>query len=95
MRDPGSGATTPTELRATLDRAGVTSIVVCGLATDYCVKATALDGVGLGYPTTVLVDAIRAVNLKPGEGDRAVAEMAGAGVVLARGASAADSQTVD
>jgi nicotinamidase/pyrazinamidase len=95
MRDPGSGATKPTELRATLDRAGVTSIVVCGLATDYCVKATALDGVGLGYPTTVLVDAIRAVNLKPGEGDRAVAEMAGAGVVLARGASAADSQTVD
>ena len=95
MRNPSGGQTTPTELGPTLARELATRIVVCGLATDYCVKATALDGVGLGYPTTVLVDAIRAVNLKPGEGDRAVAEMAGAGVVLARGASAADSQTVD
>jgi nicotinamidase/pyrazinamidase len=95
MRDPGSGATTPTELQATLDREGVTSIVVCGLATDYCVKATALDGVRLGYPTTALVDAIRAVELNPGDGDRAVAEMVGAGVVLARGTSAADPPSVD
>jgi nicotinamidase/pyrazinamidase len=95
MRDPSSGATTPTELQATLDRAGVTSIVVCGLATDYCVKATALDGVRLGYPTAALVDAIRAVDLNPGDGDRAVAEMIGAGVVLARGASVADPQSVD
>lgn len=95
MRDPGSGATTPTGLQAALDQEGVTSIVVCGLATDYCVKATALDGVRLGYPTTALVDAIRAVDLNPGDGDRAVAEMVGAGVVLARGASAPDSRSVD
>ncbi len=95
MRDPGSGATTPTGLQATLDREDVTSIVVCGLATDYCVKATALDGIRLGYPTMVLVDAIRAVDLEPGDGDRALAEMAGAGVVLGRGASDAGQQSVD
>ena len=82
MRDPKSGRTTPTELDATLARGAAARIVVCGLATDYCVKATALDGVGLGYGTAVLVDAVRAVDLAPGDGDRALAEMVAAGVVL-------------
>jgi nicotinamidase/pyrazinamidase len=54
-----------------------------GLATDYCVKATALDAIGLGYATTVLLDGIRAVDLAPGDGDRALAELAAAGVELA------------
>jgi nicotinamidase/pyrazinamidase len=83
MRDPESGQTTSTELDTTLARGAVTKIVVCGLATDYCVRATALDGARLGYRTTVLVDAVRAVNLTPGDGDRAFAEMAASGVVLA------------
>ena len=55
---------------------------MCGLATDYCVKATALDGVRLGYETAVLLDAVRAVELLPGDGNRALDELVGAGVVL-------------
>jgi len=49
---------------------GVKRLVVCGLATDYCVKATALDGVRLGYETAVLLDAIRAVDLEQRPGRR-------------------------
>jgi nicotinamidase/pyrazinamidase len=81
-RDPVTGEATPTDLAGMLVEAGVTSVVVCGLATDYCVKATALDARNLGYPTTVLIDAIRAVDLAAGDGDRALAEMADAGAAL-------------
>jgi nicotinamidase/pyrazinamidase len=88
MRDPAGGIPVPTVLDSTLARGGVTRLVVCGLATDYCVKATALDGVGLGYQTAVLLDAIRAVDLEPGDGQRALDEMAAAGVTLI-GSSAA------
>jgi nicotinamidase/pyrazinamidase len=83
MRNPTGGPPIPTELDATLARAGVKRIVICGLATDYCVKATALDGVQLGYETAVLRDAIRAVDLTPGDGDRALDDLAAAGVALA------------
>jgi nicotinamidase/pyrazinamidase len=82
MRDPAGGETIPTELDSTLAQAGVKRIVVCGLATDYCVKATALDGVRLGYDTALLLDAIRAVDLTPGDGARALDEMAAAGTML-------------
>ncbi len=82
MRDPAGGETVPTKLHSMLERAGATRIVICGLATDYCVKATALDGVRLGYDTTVLMDAVRAVNLQPGDGEAALVEMAAAGVKL-------------
>jgi len=61
---------------------GATDLYVLGLATDYCVKATALDSAGKGFATTVLRDGIRAVDLQPGDGDRAVAEMEQAGVTL-------------
>ena len=82
MRDPASGETMPTELEANLRAAGVDSVVVTGLATDYCVKATALDAVRLGFATTVLTDAVAAVDLQPGDGDRALDEMREAGVLL-------------
>jgi nicotinamidase/pyrazinamidase len=82
MRDPVGGRPIPTELDQLLARGGVGRIVVCGLATDYCVRATALDGVRLGYETAVLVPAIRAVDLTPGDSSRALDEMAAAGVVL-------------
>ena len=82
MRHPVSGETVPTELAELLGRSGVTRVVICGLATDYCVKQTALDARSHGYPTTVLEDAIRAVDLEPGDGDRAVEEMLAAGVML-------------
>jgi nicotinamidase/pyrazinamidase len=83
MRNPTGGMPVPTELDSELAGAGVKRLVVCGLATDYCVKATALDGVRLGYETVVLLDAIRAVDLAPGDGERALDEMAAAGVGLA------------
>jgi nicotinamidase/pyrazinamidase len=82
MRDSAGGMPIPTELDSILAGGGVKHLVVCGLATDYCVKATALDGVRLGYETAVLLDAIRAVDLKPGDGDRALDEMAAGGVKI-------------
>jgi len=82
MRDPLSGATIPTPLADMLGEAGVTQLVVCGLATDYCVKSTVLDGRERGYPVTVLGNAMRAVDLQPGDGDRAIEEMFAAGALL-------------
>ena len=57
-------------------------MVVVGLATDYCVKETALDAVRLGFDTVVLGELVRPVELQPGDGERALAAMraAGAGV---------------
>lgn len=81
MRDPQSGETIPTPLEALLREHGIERVVVCGLATDYCVKATALDAARLGFETYLLVDAIRAVDLAPGDGERAIDEMRAAGVV--------------
>jgi nicotinamidase/pyrazinamidase len=82
MRDPVSGATVETALAGILSEAGVTRLVVAGLATDYCVKSTVLDARTHGYPVTVLEQAIRAVNLQPGDGARAVEEMLAAGGLL-------------
>ncbi len=83
MRDPESGDETATELEPLLRAGGVERVVVCGLATDYCVKATALDAVRLGFEVTLLGDAAAAVNLADGDGDRALAELQEAGVTLA------------
>jgi nicotinamidase/pyrazinamidase len=82
VRDPITGSETSTGLETLLRTAGVTHTVVVGLATDYCVKATAIDAAGLGFSTTVLADGIRAVNLSPGDAARAVAEMVTAGVTV-------------
>ncbi len=61
---------------------GVTTVAVMGLATDYCVKFTALDAVTLGWNTYVIEDACRGVDLKPGDVSRAIDEMRQAGVHL-------------
>jgi nicotinamidase/pyrazinamidase len=82
MRDPETTETKPTELAEILAEAGVTRLVVAGLATDYCVKSTVLDARAKGFPTTVLQHAIRAVDLQAGDGDRAVEEMLAAGALL-------------
>jgi nicotinamidase/pyrazinamidase len=84
MRDPISGKTMATELEGRLRDANVTRVVVVGLATDYCVKATALDAVRLGFETNVLSDAIAAVDLADGDGVRALAEMEAGGIGLWR-----------
>jgi nicotinamidase/pyrazinamidase len=80
MRDPTTGETTPTELEALLRSAAIERVVACGLATDYCVKATALDAARLGFETAVLLDAMRPVELQPGDEQRAIDEMTAAGV---------------
>ncbi len=71
-----------TGLEAALREAGVTSLTVMGLATDYCVKATALDAAELGFETTLWLEGCRAVELSAGDGERAVAEMRDGGVVV-------------
>jgi nicotinamidase/pyrazinamidase len=82
MRDPLTGATVPTELDGLLRSRGIRRIVIGGLATDYCVRATVLDALALGYETGVLVDAVRPVEIVPGDGDRALAAMEAAGAAL-------------
>ena len=72
------GATLEESLRA----AGVTRLIAGGLATDYCVRHTVLDGLRNGWPVTVLTDALAAVDLEPGDGPRALDEMQAAGAVL-------------
>jgi nicotinamidase/pyrazinamidase len=58
----------------------VSEVTVCGLATDYCVKFTALDAVELGFKTHLVQHAARGVNLNPGDVDQAVEDMRAAGV---------------
>jgi nicotinamidase/pyrazinamidase len=72
-----------TPLAELLRRSGVARIFVGGLATDYCVKQTVLDGLKAGFKVVLLEDAIRAVDLSPGDGDRAVDEMTRAGAARA------------
>jgi nicotinamidase/pyrazinamidase len=79
MRDPVSGETRPTELDGLLRAREIERVVVCGLATDYCVNATALDAIALGYEAFFLEDAVAAVNLQPGDGERATDAMIDAG----------------
>jgi len=68
-----------TELAALLKKAGVERVLIGGLATDYCVKATTLDALRAGFQTTVLVNASAAVNVNEGDGGQAVMDMRHAG----------------
>jgi nicotinamidase/pyrazinamidase len=81
MRDPLTGEETATELDGLLRERAIRRVAVVGLATDYCVQATAIDAARLGYETAVLTDAIAAVDLQPGDGERAIEAMRDAGVV--------------
>ncbi len=83
VRDPVTGEERATPLEGLLRERGVERLVVTGIATDYCVLETVLDGVRLGFPTTVLAEAVRAVDLTPGDGERALRAMAEAGAVVA------------
>ena len=69
---------------ATLGELGVGRLFVGGLATDYCVKSTVVDGVREGFEMVVLADAIAAVDLTPGDGAKALEEMRVAGAQLIR-----------
>jgi nicotinamidase/pyrazinamidase len=68
------------ELADFMVKRGVRRVVAVGLAIDYCVKATALDARAAGYAVVVLTDAVRAVNVAPDDGDRALDALRAAGV---------------
>jgi len=82
MRDPESGTIGPTALHGLLIEHGIGRATIVGLATDYCVKETALDAVRLGFETVVISDAIAAVDLNAGDGAAALEAMAAAGAQL-------------
>ena len=84
VRDPASGDPSDTVLESLLRDRGITTVAVAGLATDYCVRDTALDAVARGFATFVLIDAVRAVDLHPGDGARAFEAMRREGVRSAR-----------
>ena len=71
-----------TELADLLRQRGVKEIWVGGLATDYCVKQTVLDGLRAGFRVKAVTDAMRPVEVNPGDGERAIAEMREAGAEL-------------
>jgi len=77
-----TGENRDTELSTILDENGIMAITVVGLAGDWCVKATAIDGVRLGYQVTVPLALTRFVELNPGDTEAAVAQMREAGVRL-------------
>jgi nicotinamidase/pyrazinamidase len=79
VRDPTSGEHEGTGLEELLHEHGVERIVLVGLATDYCVKETALDGLHMGFRVLVLDDGVRAVDLRPGDGERALESVRQAG----------------
>jgi nicotinamidase/pyrazinamidase len=80
MRDPASGAMVPTEMEGLLRVRGIERVVIAGLATDYCVRSSALDAIRLGFEASVLGDAVAAVDRSPGDGERALDELRAAGV---------------
>ncbi len=69
------------ELDQLLRKSAIRRVFIGGLATDYCVLNTVRDALRLGYATMLLTDAIRAVDVKPGDGARAIAEMRRLGAV--------------
>jgi nicotinamidase/pyrazinamidase len=79
VRDPHSGATFPTELESALRRRDIERLAIVGLATDYCVKETALDARRLGFEVRVVRLGIGAVDLHSGDGERALAAIVAAG----------------
>jgi nicotinamidase/pyrazinamidase len=71
-----------TGLASFLKSNGILQVFIIGLATDYCVKYTALDAKGIGFITTVILDAVKAVNLNPEDEDLAIASMKKSGVLI-------------
>lgn len=81
--DEGYSGFEKSRLEDLLRERGVGEVAVVGLATDYCVRASAIDAARLGFETTVITDAIRAVDVNPGDGARALEEILEAGAKLA------------
>jgi len=90
----GNDHVTATGLEGYLRGAGVTAVTVVGLATDYCVKFTALDAVALGLRTSLIEDGCRGVELNPGDVSRAIKEMTNAGVRIVAAEQLVKERTV-
>lgn len=82
VKDLDTGAVRGTELSTILDESGIMNVVVVGVAGDWCVKATAIDGVRLGYDVTLPLALTRFVELAPGDTEAAIAAMSEAGVTV-------------
>ena len=78
----GYSAFDETDLGSQLHNAGVQELIVGGLATDYCVKNTVLDALGQGFKVKAVEDAMRPVELQPGDGERAIEEMRASGAEI-------------
>jgi nicotinamidase/pyrazinamidase len=81
--DEGYSGFEKSKLANLLHGEGVDAVAVVGLATDYCVRASAIDACREGFATTVVTDAIRPVEVEPGDGERALEDMQRAGAKLA------------
>ena len=77
-----TGQNRETELSALLDENGIMAVTIVGLAGDWCVKSTAIDGIRLGYRVTVPLALTRFVELNPGDTEQAITQMRDAGVTL-------------
>jgi nicotinamidase/pyrazinamidase len=81
--DEGYSGFEKSKLAVLLRQEEVGVVAIVGLATDYCVRASAIDACREGFETIVVTDAIRAVEVKPGDGERALEDMTEAGAKLA------------
>lgn len=77
-----TGEVRGTGLEEMLRARGVERVVILGLATDYCVRESGLDAIRLGFDAEVLLEGVRAVELEPGDGERALADLSNVGVTL-------------
>lgn len=82
-----NGKKKDTGLKIFLKSHGVKEVFIVGLATDYCVKFTAIDALGAGFATSVISDATRAVNLEPDDGEKALSEMREKGIKIIESSS--------
>jgi nicotinamidase/pyrazinamidase len=85
-QDPGTDGYSGfdgTRLDGLLRERGIDQVTVVGLATDYCVKNTALEALQAGFAVTVDTTAVRGVDVEPGDSDRALAELRAAGAAMA------------
>jgi len=81
--DQGYSGFEKSKLAELLRERGVERVAVCGLATDYCVRASTIDATREGFDVTLVEDAVRAVEVEPGDGLRAIEEMNQAGAKVA------------
>ncbi len=81
--DEGYSGFEKSDLAQILRDHDVDEVYVCGLATDYCVRASAIDARGEGFDVTVVEDAVRAVEVNEGDSERAFADMRDAGATVA------------